>query len=153
MYVENKAMTSWKKMICSPVCACVHVGKVYWINESIIGRSKEDKKLTLLTYKCMRVCVYICVRNRKFGPFVFSSPHMRFFLIFGNNLSRSSSRQKNIACLFALYSVCDAFCCPSLTLVIEIKPESNSRKLRKVLSPPQDEMECWRTHDHLVFWS
>ena len=65
-----------KNMICSPVCACVHVGKVYWINVSIVGRSKEDKKLTLLKYVCMRVCVY--VRDSKYGPFVFSSPHVRF---------------------------------------------------------------------------
>ena len=36
-------------MICSPVCACVHIGKVYWINVSMVGRSKEDKKLTLLS--------------------------------------------------------------------------------------------------------
>ena len=28
VYVENTAMASPIKMICSPVCACVHVGKV-----------------------------------------------------------------------------------------------------------------------------
>ena len=65
-----------KIMICSPLCACVHVRKVYWINVSIVGRSKEDKKWTLLTYMCMRVCIY--VRDRKYGPFVFLSPHVRF---------------------------------------------------------------------------
>ena len=29
VYVENTAMASSTKMICSPVCECVHVGKVY----------------------------------------------------------------------------------------------------------------------------
>ena len=59
-----------------PVFACVHVGKVYRINVSIVGRSKEDKKLTLLTYMCMRVCIY--VYDRKYGPFVFLSQHVLF---------------------------------------------------------------------------
>ena len=36
----------------------VHVGKVYWINVPIVGQSKEDEKLTLLTYMC--AYVYIC---------------------------------------------------------------------------------------------
>ena len=50
-------------MICLPVCACVDVGKVYWINMCIVGQSKEDKKLTLLTYMwmCVCVCVYIYI--------------------------------------------------------------------------------------------
>ena len=65
-----------KNMISSPVCACVHVGKVYRINVSIVGRSKDDKKLTLLTYMCMHVRIY--VRDCKYGPFVFLSPHMCF---------------------------------------------------------------------------
>ena len=43
---------------------------------SIVGRNKEDKNLTFLTYMCMRVCIY--VRDRKYGPFVFLSPHVRF---------------------------------------------------------------------------
>ena len=61
VYVENTAMTSSiKKMICLPLCACVYVGKVYRINVSIVGRSKEDKKLTFLTYMRMRVYIYIC---------------------------------------------------------------------------------------------
>ena len=64
-----------KKMICSPVCACVHVGNIYQINESIVGRSKEDKELTLLTY----MSIYVCDRN--YGPFVSLSPHVRFLLV------------------------------------------------------------------------
>ena len=67
-----------KNGICSPAHACTHVGKVYRITMSIIGRSKEDKKLTLLTYMCMRVCIY--VRNLKYGFFVFLNPHVRFLL-------------------------------------------------------------------------
>ena len=43
VYIENTAMASSIKMICSPMCACVHVGKVYRINVSIVGRSKENK--------------------------------------------------------------------------------------------------------------
>ena len=65
-----------KNMICLPVCACVYVRKVYWINVSIVGRSKEDKKLTLLTYMCMHVFIY--VKDHKYGPFVFLSPHVCF---------------------------------------------------------------------------
>ena len=65
VYVENTAMASSIKMICSPVRACVHVGKVYRINVSIVGRSKKDKKLTLLTYMFMRVCIYLS--DRKYG--------------------------------------------------------------------------------------
>ena len=57
VYVENTAMASSIKRIYSFVCACVHVGKVYWINVSIVGQSKKDKKLALLTYMCMRVCI------------------------------------------------------------------------------------------------
>ena len=29
VYVKNTAMASSIKMVCSPVCACVHVEKVY----------------------------------------------------------------------------------------------------------------------------
>ena len=76
VYVENAVIARSIEIICSPGCACVHVGKVYWINVFIVGRRKEDKKLTLLTYMCMRVCIY--VRDRKDGPFVFSSPHVRY---------------------------------------------------------------------------
>ena len=46
-----------KKLFVRP---CVHVdnvGKVYRINVSIVGRSKEDKKLALLKYMRMRVCI------------------------------------------------------------------------------------------------
>ena len=71
VYVENTAMASWIKMIYSPMCACPHVGKVYWINVSIVGRSKKDKKMTLLTCVCM--CVYVC--DRKYG-FLFSKVHV-----------------------------------------------------------------------------
>ena len=48
------------KIVRPCVCVCLHVSKVYWNNASIVGRSKEDKKLTLLTYMYMRtrVCVY-----------------------------------------------------------------------------------------------
>ena len=53
VYVENTAMASSIKMICLPVCACVHVGKIYQINVSIVGWSQKDKKLTLLSYMCM----------------------------------------------------------------------------------------------------
>ena len=42
----------------------------------MVSLSKEDKKLTLLTYMCMRVCIY--VKDRKYGPFVFLSPRVRF---------------------------------------------------------------------------
>ena len=86
VYVENTAMASWKNMVCSPMCACVHFGKVYWVHVFIVGRSKEGKKFTLLTYMCMRVCVCVCVgvcvcvhgRDCKDGPFVFLSQHVRF---------------------------------------------------------------------------
>ena len=36
--------------------------------------------------------------DRKYGPFVFLSPHM----IFGNNVLHSGSQQKKVACFFAL---------------------------------------------------
>ena len=38
---------------------CVHVGKVYWINVSRVGRSKKDKKIDF-TYTHVYACVYIC---------------------------------------------------------------------------------------------
>ena len=57
VYVENTAMASSIKMICSPVCAYVRVWKVYRINVARVGRSEKDKKLTLFTYMCMRVCM------------------------------------------------------------------------------------------------
>ena len=68
-------------MICSPVGACVHVGKVYRIKVTIVGRSKKDKTLTLLIYMYMRMCVCVCVyvSDRKYGPFDFLSQHARFF--------------------------------------------------------------------------
>ena len=77
VHVENTAMASPIRMICSPVCACVHVGKVNRINVSIVGRSKKDKKLTLLTYMCMCVCIYVC--DRKYGLFVFLKVHTCVF--------------------------------------------------------------------------
>ena len=107
-----------KNMICLPVYACVHVGKVYGINVSIVDRSNEDKKLTLLTYMCMRVCIY--VRDRKYGRFCFLKSTHAIFMIFGDNVSHSSSWQKNVAGFFALCLVCDAFCClSSEPLVVE----------------------------------
>ena len=75
--VESTAMASSIKMICSPVCASVYVGKVDWINASIAGRNKEEKQLTLFTYMCMRVCVYMW-GTVSCGPFVFLSPHVHF---------------------------------------------------------------------------
>ena len=66
VYIENTATASSIKIICSPVCACVYDGKVYLINVSIVGRSKKDKKLTLLTYMSMLVCIYVF--DRKYGP-------------------------------------------------------------------------------------
>ena len=58
VYVVNTAMASSVKMICSPVCACVHVEEVYRTNVSIVGRSKEDT----IDFTCihMYACVYIC---------------------------------------------------------------------------------------------
>ena len=102
-------------MICSPVCVYM-LGKVYWVNVSIASRSKEDKKLTLLTYMCIRVCIYMI--DRKYRLFVFISPHVRF-LIFGDYVSHPSSQQKKVACFFALSLVLVAFCCPSWPLVVE----------------------------------
>ena len=55
MYVVNTAIASWIKMICSPVCACVHVEKVYWTNVSIGGPSEEDKN-----WLSLHICVCIC---------------------------------------------------------------------------------------------
>ena len=49
-----------ENMIVRP-CVCLHVNKVYQINGSIIGRRKEDKNLTLLTY--MGMCVCVCVHK------------------------------------------------------------------------------------------
>ena len=92
-----------KNMICSPVCACVHITKVYWINVSIVSRNNEDKILTLLTYICMRVCIY--VRGRKLWAFCFLKFTHAFFMIFGDYVSRSSSRQKNVACFVVVSSV------------------------------------------------
>ena len=43
VFEENTAMASSIKRICSPMCACVHIGNIYWINVSIDGRSKKDK--------------------------------------------------------------------------------------------------------------
>ena len=86
-----------KKMICSPVCACVHVGKVYRINVSVVGRSKEDKKLTLLTYMCIYIWRTVSM------DFCFLKSTSAFFMIFGDNVSRSGSWQKNVACFFTLW--------------------------------------------------
>ena len=43
----------------------------------------------------MRVYIYVC--NRTYGPFIFLSPYVRFCkwsMIFGDNVSRSGSWQK-----------------------------------------------------------
>ena len=58
VYVENTAMASSIKTICSPVCACVHVWKVYWINVYIDGRSKKD---WLYLHTCVCVSIYMRV--------------------------------------------------------------------------------------------
>ena len=68
VYVENTVVASWMKIglfarVCVCVCVCLHVDKVYQINGSIVGRSKEDKNLTLLTY--MGICVCLCISD---GP-------------------------------------------------------------------------------------
>ena len=57
VYVENTAMTSWIKIWFVRSCVSVHVRKVYWPNVSIVGRSKEGKKLTLLPCMCTHVCI------------------------------------------------------------------------------------------------
>ena len=80
VYVENITMARSIKMICSPECACVHVGKVDRINVSIVGRSKKDRKLTLLTYMCMRMCIY--VSDCKYRSFVFLSPHVFLLVVY-----------------------------------------------------------------------
>ena len=59
IYEVNTAMASSIKMIRSSVCASVHVEKVYWVNVSIVGRSKEDKKIDF-PYIHVYACVYIC---------------------------------------------------------------------------------------------
>ncbi len=46
------------RIVCPCVCVCLHVNKVYQINGSIVGQSKEDKILNLLTYMGMCVCEY-----------------------------------------------------------------------------------------------
>ena len=97
------------KHICSPVCACVHVGKVYWINVFIVGRSKEDKKLTLLPYMSMRVCIH--VRDRKYGTFVFLSSHEHFLWYLANTcrvpvVGKRTSHNSSLCVLCVLASLC-----------------------------------------------
>ena len=113
VYAVNTAMASSIKRICSPVYVCVHVEKVYLTNLSIVGRIKENKKLTLLTYMGMCVCIY--VRDRKNGPFIFLSWHMRFLWslvkkcripVVGKRMSHASSLY--VLCILA-----------SLCLVVE----------------------------------
>ena len=58
VYVENTAMASLIKVICSPVCACVYAGKVYRINLSVGGRSKKDKKINF-PYTLEQACACI----------------------------------------------------------------------------------------------
>ena len=47
-------------MICSPVYV---FGNIYFMNVSIVGQNKKDKKFTLLTYMliCVCMCIYTCV--------------------------------------------------------------------------------------------
>ena len=47
-------------------------------------------------------------------------------MIFGDNMSRSDSWQKNVAYFFALCPVCDAICCPCLSLSGSGMPKLNS---------------------------
>ena len=109
-----------KNVICSPACACVHVGKVYWINVSRIGQSKVDKKLTLLTYMCMRVCMY--VRDLKYGPFVFLSPHVRFLWSLATTCRvKVVGKRTSHASLFCVECAMLYCCLSSLTLVTEYK--------------------------------
>ena len=74
--VENTVMASSIKMICSPVCACLHVGKVYRINESIVGHRKEDKNW-LYSHTC--VCVYVYMFVTVSMGFWFSLVHTSVF--------------------------------------------------------------------------
>ena len=60
------------------VYVCVYMlGKSVESMFPLLAEVKKIKKLTLLMYMCMRVCIYVC--DRKYGPFVLLSPHMRFF--------------------------------------------------------------------------
>ena len=54
--MRNTVMASWRKIGCSPVC--LYVSKVYQINGSIVGWSKEDKNFGF-TYIHGYMCVYI----------------------------------------------------------------------------------------------
>ena len=57
--MRNTVMASWMKIgLFARVCVCLHVSKVYQINGSIVGRSKEDKNF-VFTYihGYVRVCV------------------------------------------------------------------------------------------------
>ena len=103
-----------KKLFTRPFVRVYMLGKVYSINMFIVGRSKENKNLTLLTYMRMRVCIY--VRDRKYGPFVFKSSSVQKRTIIGDNVSRSWSQLKNVACLFAfvLCTMPSAVCRPCL---------------------------------------
>ena len=58
---------------------------------------------------------------------LFSQVHTCVFMNFGDNVSRSGSRQKNVACFFSVCLVCDAFCSlSSLPLVVECPSLLNS---------------------------
>ena len=60
---------------------------------------------------CVPGCICIC--DRKYGPFVHLSLLMRslkWFMIFGDNVSRCGSWQNNVVCFLVLCAVCDGFC-------------------------------------------
>ena len=76
------------------MCMCVYV-------ENIVMASS-------IKMICSPVCVCVCVYM--LGKSIES---MWWFMTFGDNVSGSSSWQKNVACFFALCPVCDAFCCLS----------------------------------------
>ena len=91
------------------VCMCI-----CWESISLVGPSKEDKKLTLLTSMCMRVC--ICERDRKYGPFVFLSLRVRFLWSLATTcrVPVVSKRTSHISSLCVLCAMPSAVCRPCL---------------------------------------
>ena len=114
---QNIAMASWIKIFVHPCVRVYMLGKVYWVNVSIVGRSRGLKKMTLLTYMCMRACLY--VRDQKYEPLVFLSPHVRFLWSLAT-MSRVSVVGKRTPHASSLRVLCSMpFCYPSLRLVVE----------------------------------
>ena len=66
-----------KNHLFTRACVCTCWGKSIESMCSWLAKVKKDKKLTLLTYMCMRACTYVC--DRKYGPFIVLSSHMCFF--------------------------------------------------------------------------